>query len=170
MKTTLIKIDSIIHQIRGHRVMLDYDLAALYEVKNRALKQAVRRNIDRFPPDFMFELTKDETAIWRSQSVIPNLKMSLRIPPMCFTQEGVAMLSGILRSSRAVEMNISIMRAFVRMRQYIMDTRELADRFRELERKLESHDKDIASILDAMRQLMAPPPASSKKIGFQHIK
>jgi len=168
--SALVKIESMIHQIRGHRVMLDYDLALLYEVENRTLKQAVRRNLDRFPPDFMFELTKDETTIWRSQSVIPNLKMSLRIPPMCFTQEGVAMLSGILRSKRAIEMNISIMRAFVRMRQYLLDTRELADKFRELEHKLESHDKDIASILDAMRQLMAPPPVSKKKIGFSNIK
>ena len=93
-----------------------------------------------------------------------------KYPPLAFTEQGVSMLSGILRSKRAVEMNISIMRAFVRMRQYLLDTRELANKFRELERKLESHDKDIASILDAMRQLMVPPPATKKKIGFQHIK
>lgn len=146
-----------IYEVRGLRVMLDFDLATLYGIETRALKQAVKRNINRFPSDFMFVLTKNETnsllSIGVSQFVIPpeyNFGATL---PMAFTEQGVAMLSGILRSEKAVEVNISIMRAFVQMRQFILQNRELIFSIEELRRKLHQLEQSGEETLAAMNDL-----------------
>jgi len=169
-KTTLVPLEIIISKIilvRGERVLLDRDLADLYDVETKALKQAVRRNIKRFPNDFMFELTKEEFEHWRSQSVTSNADMmGLRYRPMVFTEQGVAMLSSVLRSNRAIEVNIAIMRAFVQLRRAISSHKELAQKLSELEQRLEGHDEQIQVIFEAIKQLMAPPEKPGKKIGF----
>ncbi|NIQ88205.1 MAG: ORF6N domain-containing protein [Desulfobacterales bacterium] len=153
--------------LRGEKVLLDRDLADLYGIKTKVLKQAVRRNIKRFPEDFMFELTKEEFENWRSQFVTSNRdKMGLRYPPMAFTEQGVAMLSSVLNSDRAIEMNIAIMRAFVQLRKIITTNEELAKKLEELEHKIEKHDEDIGLIFEAIRELMTPPDTPPKKIGF----
>ena len=153
--------------IRQHRVMLDYDLAALYGVETRALKQAVRRNLDRFPADFMFELVGDEVAGMVSQNVIPGRGKLGGARPMAFTEQGVAMLSSVLRSPRAVQVNIAIMRAFVRLREMLLTNADLARKLADLERK---YDSQFKAVFDAIRQLMAPPPAPPRpQIGF-HVK
>jgi hypothetical protein len=154
--------------IRQHRVMLDYDLAVLYGVETRALKQAVRRNLDRFPADFMFELVGDEVAAMVSQNVIPSRSKLGGARPMAFTEQGVAMLSSVLRSPRAVHVNIAIMRAFVRLREMLLTNADLARKLAELERK---YDSQFKAVFDAIRQLMAPPPPEPPKpeIGF-HVK
>ena len=175
-------IERQILTLRGQRVMLDAHLAVLYGVETRTLNQAVRRNFDRFPEDFMFQLTWEEGAALRSQSVILNASAGsglrsrsatskrgahLKYRPSAFTEQGVAMLSTVLRSKQAVQVNIEVMRAFVRLRGLLTANRELASKFNELERKLSSHDRAIAGILDAIRQLMTPPePAKKRRIGF----
>ena len=149
--------------------MLDRDLAELYRVKTKALKQAVRRNIARFPEDFMFELTKEEFRNWRSQFVTSNQdKMGLRYRPMAFTEQGVAMLSSILKSKRAIEVNIAIMRAFVQLREIMATRRELARKLEELEGRLGKHDEQFKVVFDAIRALMEEPEKPRrKKIGFE---
>jgi hypothetical protein len=170
--TTLLpaeRIEQSILLIRGHKVLLDQDLAQLYGVETRAFNQAVKRNIERFPDDFMFQLTKEELENWRSHFVTsnPNAKMALRRPPYAFTEQGVAMLSSVLRSPRAVAVNIEIMRAFVRLRQMLASHAELADRLNDLEKK---YDQQFRVVFDAIRQLMTPPPGIKKPpIGF-HAK
>ncbi|MGI8838431.1 MAG: ORF6N domain-containing protein [Pyrinomonadaceae bacterium] len=161
------RIEKAIFLIRGEKVMLDRDLAPLYGVTTSVLKQAVRRNIERFPRDFMFGLDKTEFEIWRSQFVISNAdRKGLRYPPMAFTEQGVAMLSSVLRSKRAVLVNIEIMRAFVRLRQMLSSNAELAKQLKELERK---YDRQFKVVFDAIRQLMMPPEPKRKQIGF-HAK
>jgi len=158
--------------IRGHRVMLDADLAALYGVQTKVLVQAVKRNLPRFPIDFMFQLSGDEWANLKSQFVTSSPGHGgRRTAPYAFTEQGVAMLSSVLGSERAIAVNIEIMRAFVRLRDLLASNKELAKRFAELEqrleRKLDSHDQAIAGILDAIRQLMTPQPGPPKRrIGF----
>jgi len=153
--------------LRKQRVILDYDLATLYRVETRALKQAVRRNLDRFPEDFMFELTGEETAALVSQNVIPGLGKLGGASPMAFTEQGVAMLSSVLRSPRAVQVNIAIMRAFVRLREMLLSNADLARKLSELEAK---YDSQFKVVFEAIRQLMAPPPSPPKpEIGF-HVK
>ncbi|MGD8255433.1 MAG: ORF6N domain-containing protein [Syntrophobacterales bacterium] len=170
-KKALVPVEVIVRKIlflRGEKVLLDRDLAELYGVETRVLKQAVRRNIKRFPEDFMFELTKEELEDWRSQFVISKSdKMGLRYRPMAFTEQGVAMLSSVLNSDRAIEVNIAIMRAFVQLRKIIASNEELARKLEELERKIEKHDEDIGLIFEAMRELMTPPDTPPKKIGFE---
>jgi len=157
-----------IHIIRDTRVMLDRDLAELYGVKTKVLKQAVRRNIKRFPEDFMFELTKEEFENWRSQFVTSNRdKMGLRYTPMAFTEQGVAMLSSVLRSKRAIEVNIAIMRAFVRLREMIATHKELARKLEDLERQLKDHDEQIQAIFETIQQLLTPLEQPKRKIGFE---
>lgn len=162
-------IQNKIFEVRGYRVMLDFHLAELYQVETRALKQAVKRNLDRFPSDFMFELTRQE-----SDSVI-NLGVSQNvIPPgynvgtsfiMAFSEQGVAMLSSVLRSKTAVQVNISIMRAFVLMRQMVMGYEELLKRIEELE---ESTDAQFSEIYQALTQLLSKPePKPRKPIGYR---
>jgi hypothetical protein len=154
--------------LRGEKVLLDRDLAELYGVETRVLKQAVRRNRKRFPEDFMFELTKQEFEDWRSQFVISNSdKMGLRYRPMAFTEQGVAMLSSVLNSDRAIEVNIAIMRAFVQLRKMIASHEELARKLAELEARIGEHDEHIQMIFDAIRELMKPPNEPKKRIGFK---
>jgi len=155
-------IEEKILMLRGHKVMLDKDLAQLYGVETKALNRALRRNKDRFPEDFVFRLTPEE---------LQNLKFHFgtsswggrRYLPYAFTEQGVAMLSSILRSKRAVQVNIEIMRTFVRLRQMIATHKELASKLDALERK---YDAQFKVVFDAIRELMAPPKAGPKRIGF----
>jgi hypothetical protein len=159
------KIEKAIYLIRGEKVMLDRDLADLYGVGTHVLKQAVRRNKDRFPEDFMFVLNPTEFRDWRSQFVISKAdRTGLRHPPMAFTEQGVAMLSSVLRSKRAVSVNIEIMRAFVKLRQMLASNAELARRLEELESK---YDKQFGIVFDAIRQLVTTPVRDRKEIGFR---
>jgi hypothetical protein len=172
MSKEIIPVERIARTIfifREQKVMLDYDLAALYGIETRALKQAVRRNRDRFPNDFMFQLSAKEINVVVSQFVIPNRRTFGGAKPMAFTEQGVAMLSSVLNSERAVKVNIAIMRAFVKLRQTLETNRELARKFKELERRVGKHDEEIAAILEAIRQLMAPSKRSRREIGF-HVR
>jgi hypothetical protein len=168
-------VEGLIHLIRGEKVILDSDLAALYEVPTRALNQAVRRNLERFPEDFAFQLSKSELEIWRSQIVTsnPSAKMGLRRPPYAFTQEGVAMLSAVLHSHRAVQMSIFIMRAFIRLREMIAHNKDIAARVEKLERGhghtssvIEVLVDDIDRLAREVKGLKALPPVTKRKIGF----
>jgi len=161
------KIERLIHVIRGQKVMLDADLAELYGVETRVLKQAVRRNKNRFPSDFLYELTKEENRDLRSQNVILEPGKYSKYLPFAFTEQGVAMLSTVLNSERAIEVNIEIMRAFVRVREMLGAHRELAARLKDLENHIEDHDEQIQTIFEAIRQLMMPPEKSRKPIGFE---
>jgi hypothetical protein len=153
-----------IHLIRGTKVMLDRDLAELYGVETKALKQAVRRNFKRFPHDFMFELTKEELKNWRSQFVTSNsIKMGLRHSPMAFTEQGVAMLSSVLKSDRAVEVNIQIIRVFVKLRQLFLDNEELR---KELEELKQITDERFQIVFETLDQLINIENKPKKKIGF----
>ncbi len=151
--------------INGHNVMFDFDLAELYGVETRVLVQAVKRNLDRFPDDFMFQLSKAELEDWRSQIVTSNpaAKMGLRRSPYAFTEQGVAMLSSVLRSKQAVQVNIEIMRAFVRLRRMLSTNEELARKLRALEKK---YDAQFRVVFDAIRELMTPPKGKHRPIGF----
>jgi hypothetical protein len=163
-----IQAERRIYLIRGARVMLDFHLAALYAVETRALKQAVRRNLDHFPNDFRFDLTDEEIDLLVSQNVIPGRGKLGGAVPMAFTEQGVAMLSSVLRSPRAVQVNIAIMRAFVRLREMLLTNADLARKLADLERK---YDSQFKAVFDAIRQLMAPPPPEPPRpeIGF-HVK
>ena len=171
-KRELIPIGQIAGRIlflRGQKVILDSDLAALYDIETRVLKQAVRRNRNRFPNDFLFELSPREIETVVSQFVIPNRRKFGGAVPMAFTEQGVAMLSSVLNSDRAVKVNIAIMRAFVKLRETLETNRELARKFSELEQRVGKHDEEIAAIIDAIRQLMAPPEKPRREIGF-HVR
>ncbi len=173
--TSLIRpkhIEESILLIRGQRVMLDRDLAAMYGVETKNLNKAVQRNLDRFPDDFMFELTLDEAeACAASRFQFGTLKrgQNIKYLPHVFTQEGVAMLSSVLRSPRAIQVNIAVMRVFVRLREALALHKELAHRLAELERRIESHDTSIRTVFEAIHELMAPPTEPSREIGF-HVK
>lgn len=160
------RIESRILLIRGHKVMLDSDLAELYGVATKALVQAANRNKERFPRDFMFQLSKQEFSILRSQSVTSSQWGGRRYPPYAFTEQGVAMLSSVLRSKRAVLVNVQIMRAFVKLREMLATHRELARKLAQLEKRIEGHDEEITAIFEAIRQLMEPPVKPGKQIGF----
>lgn len=172
MKTGAITIaqraESRIFMIRSQRVMLNSDLAELYGVETRALKQAVRRNLERCPEVFMFELSGDEIEGLRSQNVISSSHGGSRHGNLAFTEQGVAMLSGVLRSERAVQVNIAIMRAFVRLRQLLAAHVELAKKLEEMERK---YDGQFRVVFDALRQLMSPPVSDKprREIGYHTI-
>jgi hypothetical protein len=159
------RIDRVIRLIRDQRVMLSPDLAALYGVEPRSLVQAVKRNLSRFPDDFMFQLTKDEFDNLKSQIVISSWGGARRATPYAFAEQGVAMLSSVLKSERAVKVNVEIMRAFVRMRQLLATHADLARKLDALEKK---YDAQFRVVFDAIRQLMAPPPdpRSGRRIGF----
>ena len=159
------RIEKTIYFIRGEKVMLDRDLAALYGVETKVLKRAVRRNMDRFPKDFMFVLDATEFHNWRCQFGTSNAdRKGLRYPPMAFTEHGILMLSSVLNSKRAVYVNIEIMRAFVRLRQMLASNAELSLRLDDLERK---YDNQFKVVFDAIRSLMAPTPLKPKQIGFR---
>jgi hypothetical protein len=159
----------ILH-VRGQKVLLDYDLAELYGVETRALKQAVRRNRDRFPSDFLFELSDAEIEAMVSQNVIPGRGKFGGASPMAFTEQGVAMLSSVLRSSRALQVNIGIMRAFVHLRELLLSNAGLADKLNAMEKQ---YDAQFRVVFDAIRMLMAPPPPDPvpprEEIGF-HVR
>lgn len=165
---SLVPIERIERQIfllRGHKIMLDVDLAALYRVQTRVLNQAVKRNAERFPEDFMFHLTRQEIERI-SQSVISSsryekLKFSKSVS--AFTEHGVSMLSSVLNSSRAIQVNIEIMRTFGKLREIISANKDIAYRLDELEKK---YDAQFKVVFDAIRQLMAPPPKRGRRIGF----
>jgi phage regulator Rha-like protein len=158
-----------IRWIRGQKVPLDSDLAALYGVRTANLNKAVKRNAERFPTDFMFQLTSEELRSLRFQIGISKRRGGLRYLPYAFTEQGVAMLSSILNSERAIRVNIAIMRAFVQLRGMLETNRELAGKFAELENRLSKHDEEIDAILEAIRQLMAPPDRPRSEIGF-HVR
>ena len=163
------RIEDAIIQLRGEKVLLDADLAALYGVTTKALNQAVKRNRKRFPRDFMFCLTATEAAaLNRSQSVTGSQKhRDPRYRPFVFTEQGIAMLSSVLRSERAVKVNIEIMRAFVRLRRILAVNADLARRLDELERRVGGHDEQFVYVIRAIRQLMEPPPTARRpRIGF----
>ena len=164
-------IEGSIFLIRGCKVMLDFHLAALYGVETRNLNKAVRRNPGRFPADFMFQLTAQELADLKFQiGTSSPTHGGRRKPVSAFTEQGVAMLSGVLRSQRAIHVNVAIMRAFVRLRETLSLHKELAHKLVELERKIANHDESIQTLFEAIRQLMAPPAEPPRKeIGF-HIK
>lgn len=162
-------VRTLIYTIRGQRVILDADLAALYGVETRALKQAVNRNIERFPEDFMFELSAEELENWRSQIVIsnPGAKMGLRHAPYAFTEQGVAMLSSVLRSRRAIGVNIAIMRAFVQIRQLGAQYKELAALVEKIDKRSIRNSEDIELVISAIKEIMSPEaPAEKRRIGF----
>ena len=160
------EIASIIYFIRGKKIMLDKDLAKLYEVSTSLLNQSVKRNKDRFPKDFMFQLTKKEAKFLRSQFVILKQGEHIKYLPYAFTEQGVAMLSGVLHSTKAVVVNVAIMRAFVKLRKTLSAHKELAYKLNQLEHKIEKHDEEIQSIFKAIHELMLPPERLQRKIGF----
>jgi ORF6N domain-containing protein len=161
-------IENRILILRGQKVMLSTDLAELYGVEPRVLVQAVKRNLDRFPKDFMFQLSADEFELLKSQIVISSWGGARRAPPYAFTEQGVAMLSSVLRSKQAVHVNIAIMRAFVRLREMLAGNRGLAAKLAQLEKK---YDTQFKVVFDAIRKLMEPPaPRERKQIGFRSEK
>lgn len=177
MDNKLVKIESanivpFIYFIRNEKVMIDRDLANLYGVETKRLKEAVKRNIERFPSDFMFILSPDEFTNWRSQFATSNSdKMGLRHSPMVFTEQGVAMLSSVLNSKRAIQVNISIMRAFAKIRQFALTNSALAKKIEELEKvtnnKFSKLDKEIKLIFEAIKQLTKAENKPKNPLGFQ---
>jgi len=171
--TKLDDIRSRIYFLRDRRVMLDFELAELYGVTTGALNQAVKRNIERFPDDFMFQLEKDEVAALISQSVISKTsgRGGTRKPPSAFTEQGVAMLSSVLRSDSAVQVNIAIMRVFVRLKQVQLDSAKLALKFQSLEKEVEKNGSDIKLLFKAISELINPSaPKKKHPLGFQPPK
>ena len=162
-------IEKKIFVIRGQKVMLSTHLAQLYGVEVRTLIQAVKRNIKRFPKDFLFQLNNEEYKNLKSQIVISSWGGARRAQPYAFTEQGVAMLSSVLNSERAIHVNIAIMRAFVKLRKMISTNKQLANKLKELGRKVEIHDIEIDEILEAIRQLMIPPEKPRQQIGFKYV-
>jgi hypothetical protein len=161
----LMVIQDKVFTIRGYRVMLDFDLAEMYEIETKALKQAVRRNVDRFPDDFMFELTHEEHKFLRSQFVtLPGRGNYSKYLPFAFTEQGVAMLSSVLKSKKALTVNIMIMRAFVLIRQHYLDSSELRERIDKIEGEMKVKFNDIHQ---ALNYLLEPPQSERKSIGFK---
>ncbi len=162
------KIKSKILLIRERKVILDRDLAEMYGIETRVLTQAVRRNLKRFPVDFMFILEEQEFNLLISQSVISKSigRGGTRKPPMAFTEQGVAMLSSVLKSDRAIDVNIAIMRAFVQMRELLINHKKLAEKLEKLEDHLGEHDEQFRIVFEAMKQLLKVEEKPKKKIGF----
>lgn len=166
---------SKIYLIRGKKVMLDRDLAEMYGVETSQLKRQVRRNIDRFPEDFMFEMNKSEFENWRSQFGTSNEdKMGLRYAPFCFTEQGVAMLSSVLNSKTAIEVNIRIIRVFTRMREMVLTHKDILLKLERIEQKilkqdgqLKKHEKDLQMVFTALKELLNPKTEPMRKIGFK---
>ena len=162
------QIDSLIRTIRGQKVMLDSDLARLYGVKTKRLNEQVRRNRDRFPEDFVFQLTAEEASVLRSQIATSiGARGGRRYAPYVFTEHGAIMAANVLRSPRAIEASVLVVRAFVRMRQFFAAHRELADRVNTLEEMVKGHGQAIVTVVNAIKQLMAPPEQPKPGIGFK---
>ena len=166
LKISLEAVAEKICLIRGQKVMLGKDLADLYGVETRMLIQAVNRNRDRFPPDFCFRLTWEEAKNLRSQFVILKHGEHIKYRPYAFTEQGVAMLSSVLRSEKAVQVNVAIMRAFVRLREYLSAHKELALQLADHERKIGKHEEQIQSMVETLRQLLSVPEKPKRRIGF----
>jgi phage regulator Rha-like protein len=164
MRSLVTVIEKKILFLRSEKVMLDSDLAELYGVQTKELNRAVKRNLDRFPQDFMFQLSPDEINGLRFHFGTSKGRGGRRYLPYVFTEQGVAMLSSVLKSKRAVQVNIEIMRAFVRLREMIASNKELASRLNELEKK---YDRQFKAVFDAIRELMAPTKTTVRRIGFQ---
>jgi hypothetical protein len=160
------RIERVILLLRGHKIILDRDLAAMYGVSTRDLNKAVSRNIERFPDDFMLHLTRSEFNDLKFQFGTSSWGGTRKLP-RAFTEQGIAMLSGVLRSTRAIHVNIAIMRAFVKLRELAASHKELAAKLEQLERKVGKHDGQIRSLFEAIRQLMEPPVAKTRRIGFK---
>jgi hypothetical protein len=172
MKNQLIpieRVEKLILLLRGEKVLLGQQLAELYGVPVKVLIQAVKRNRNRFPEDFMFQLSREEFDHLKSQFVTSSWGGLRRALPYAFTEQGVAMLSSVLRSNRAVQVNVAIMRAFVSLRRMLAGNEVLARKLAELERRLEGHDQAIKSLFDAIRELMALPAKPGREIGFHAI-
>jgi len=169
----LAEIERKIYVIRGRKVMLDRDLAKLYGVSTRELNQSVKRNKKRFPVDFMFQLNKEELNNWKSQFVTSNFKarMGLRKAPFCFTELGVSMLSSALKSERAIQVNIQIMRVFNKLNEYLLTHKELSDKFKELENRVEfklgKQDDKILAIIEVINRLLKRPNIEIPKPKFK---
>lgn len=169
LSTSIGQFDGVIREIRGQKVMLSDDLARIYGVETRVLNQAVKRNGEKFPVDFMFQLSRQETEhVRRSRSPLVILKRghNIKYLPYAFTEHGAIMAANVLNSPRAVHMSVLVVRAFVRMRQVLAAHKELAAKLAELERKLGTHDEQIETIFEAIRQLMSPPSSPERRIGF----
>jgi hypothetical protein len=168
---SLARLEQTIHLIRGQKVLLDRDLAVLYGIETKYLNRAVRRNINRFPADFMFTLTREEAECSRRQFGTLNRGgrgRNVKHLPLAFTEQGVAMLSSVLNSPRAIQVNIAIMRVFVRLRETLSLHKELAQKLTELERKIEGHDEHILTLFEAIRQLAAPVPEPELTAGKEN--
>jgi phage regulator Rha-like protein len=160
-------IERRIYLIRGQKVMLDSDLAEIYQVETRALVQAVKRNLDRFPEDFMFQLSREEAEAMRSQFVIAS-KRNIRYQPYAFTEHGALMLASVLKSQRAVQMSIRIVRVFIQLRELLASHKDLAARMEKLEAAQKSHTSILALVVEEIKKLKAPKPTSPKRpIGFR---
>lgn len=168
-KILLSSIENMIYMLRGQKVMLDFDLANLYGVETKTLKRAVRRNSSRFPDDFMFEMTKSELENWRYQFGTSNKeRMGLRVTPFAFTEQGIAMLSSVLRSDKAIQVNISIMRIFIKFRSFLMLEKDLRDEVENLKRDTNRVFKVVFERLDNFEELIDPKlPSKRKKIGLK---
>ncbi len=161
-------IISKIYLVRGKKVMIDRDLAELYGVETKRLKEAVKRNIRRFPEDFMFEMTKDEFEIWRTQFATSKSDMKgLRYAPYCFSEQGVTMLSCILNSDRAIEVNINIIRVFTRIKEMLLTHKDILLKLEQLERQVVQNNEDIQLIFEALKQLLNQPVPERKPIGYK---
>lgn len=159
---------SKIYMIRGQKVMLDRDLAELYQVETRVLNQAVQRNVHRFPKDFMFHLTEKEFENWKSQIVISNSeRMGLRKRPFAFTEQGVAMLSGVLNSEIAIKVHIQIIRVFAKMKELLLTHKNILLQLEKLEKKFEGHKGKIQLIFEYLKELLNPPQPARNPIGFK---
>lgn len=168
MKELLLQkiIEKKIFFLRGQKVILDKDLAKLYGVPTKVLLQAVKRNLSRFPEDFLYHVKRQELPTLRSQFVTLKKGLHYRYLPYTFTEQGIAMLSSVLNSERAIKVNVAIMRVFVKLREILSTHKELAHKLAELENKIEKHDEEIQSIFEAIRQLMAVPEKPKRRIGF----
>ena len=164
-------ISNKIYIVRNQKVMLDRDLAELYDVETKRLKEAVKRNIERFPEDFMFEMTSEELENWRSQFATSNsdasLSKGLRYKPFCFTEQGVAMLSSVLASERAIKVNIQIIRIFTKMREVLFLHKDILLKLEQIERKTNKHDDEIQLIFNALKSLLNQPEKEMEPIGFK---
>jgi hypothetical protein len=157
-----------IYLIREQKVMIDRDLAELYGVETKRLKEAIKRNIERFPEDFMFEMSKEEFENWRTQfATSKSDTMGLRYAPFCFTEQGVTMLSCVLNSKRAIEVNIKIIRVFTRMKEMLLTHKDILLKLEQLERQVVQNSEEIQIIFDALKQLLNPPQKPRRLIGFK---
>jgi phage regulator Rha-like protein len=168
-RKTIERVEGAIHLIRGQRVMLDSDLAQIYAVSTKQLNQQLRRNRDRFPEDFAFQLTANEFVSLRSQVVTSNRRGGRRYLPWVFTEHGSLMLASVLNSEVAIQASVRVVRAFVRLREMVAANAQLASKLKDLERRLDSHDETIVDLFAALKRLLEPEAKSKREIGF-HVR